>query len=437
MNYGKNEVEKTLCKTNSRAQKITSHLVLLLTKIILILVLFAAVLGISFGYGIFKGVIDAAPEIDVASIEPSGYATMVYDSKGNLTETLVKSGANRLEASYEELPQCLIDAFVAIEDSRFWSHKGVDVRSMVRAAVGIITGDSSAGGGSTLTQQLIKNNVFPNFVNETNSERFERKIQEQYLALKIEKQMSKKEILEAYMNTINLGQGCLGVQTAAKRYFNKDAADLTLSECAVIAGITQSPSGNDPVKHPDVNARRREKVLNNMKKLGFINQTEYDEAMADNVYDRILETASNTQTSKPYSYFVDALIKQIVKDLVNKKGYSETQAYNLLYSGGLTITATQDADIQSICDGEVANVDNYLAGSEWGLDYALTVHHTDGTSENYSKEQLAAYISSTTGDQYPLVFSTQDAAQNAINNYKSTPTIFSAKTQSCWFVVVV
>jgi large subunit ribosomal protein L6 len=154
MNYGKNEVEKTLRKTNSRSQKITSHLVLLLTKIILILVLFAAVLGISFGYGIFKGVIDAAPEIDVASIEPSGYATMVYDSKGNLTETLVKSGANRLEASYEELPQCLIDAFVAIEDSRFWSHKGVDVRSMVRAAVGIITGDSSAGGGSTLTQQL-------------------------------------------------------------------------------------------------------------------------------------------------------------------------------------------------------------------------------------------------------------------------------------------
>ena len=109
MNYGKNEVEKTLRKTNSRSQKITSHLVLLLTKIILILVLFAAVLGISFGYGIFKGVIDAAPEIDVASIEPSGYATMVYDSKGNLTETLVKSGANRLEASYEELPQCLIE----------------------------------------------------------------------------------------------------------------------------------------------------------------------------------------------------------------------------------------------------------------------------------------------------------------------------------------
>ena len=199
MNYGKNEVEKTLRKTNSRSQKITSHLVLLLTKVILILVLFAAVLGISFGYGIFKGVIDAAPEIDVASIEPSGYATMVYDSKGNLTETLVKSGANRLEASYEELPQCLIDAFVAIEDSRFWSHKGVDVRSMVRAAVGIITGDSSAGGGSTLTQQLIKNTVFNGGMETSKGSKIERKIQEQYLALQLTKNVDRKVILTNYL----------------------------------------------------------------------------------------------------------------------------------------------------------------------------------------------------------------------------------------------
>ena len=247
MNYGKNEVEKTLRKTNSRSQKITSHLVLLLTKIILILVLFATVLGISFGYGIFKGVIDAAPEIDVASIEPSGYATMVYDSKGNLTETLVKSGANRLEASYEELPQCLIDAFIAIEDSRFWSHKGVDVRSMVRAAVGIITGDSSAGGGSTLTQQLIKNNIFEGGNEDTFGEKLERKIQEQYLAIQLEKIMDKKIILKNYLNTINLGNNTLGVKAAALRYFDKDVSDLTLSEATVIAGITQNPSRFNPL----------------------------------------------------------------------------------------------------------------------------------------------------------------------------------------------
>ena len=133
-------------------------------------------------------------------------------------------------------------AFVAIEDERFYKHNGIDIQGIIRAGVnGVAHGFHFTEGASTLTQQLIKNNVFPNFINESKYQRIERKIQEQYLALKIEKEMSKEEILEAYMNTINLGQGCLGVQTAAQRYFNKDAKDLTLSECAVIAAITQSP----------------------------------------------------------------------------------------------------------------------------------------------------------------------------------------------------
>ena len=427
MNYGKSNLSRRKKRISSKKRMKKKRVGVRLFKAFVLCILLLGIVGVAAGGVFVKHVIDNTPEVTAKDILPQGYTTSIVDQNGTVLEQLKDSDSNRVYKKYDEISKYMGDAFVAIEDERFYKHNGIDLQGIIRAGVvGVTHGFHFTEGASTLTQQLIKNNVFPNFVNETNSERFERKIQEQYLALKIEKQMSKKEILEAYMNTINLGQGCLGVQTAAKRYFNKDAADLTLSECAVIAGITQSPSGNDPVKHPDVNARRREKVLNNMKKLGFINQTEYDEAMADNVYDRILETASNTQTSKPYSYFVDALIKQIVKDLVNKKGYSETQAYNLLYSGGLTITATQDADIQSICDEEVSNVDNYLAGSEWGLDYALTVHHTDGTSENYSKEQLAAYISSTTGDQYPLVFSTKDAAQNAINNYKSTLNIDEA-----------
>src|SRR5699024_4998016 len=155
-------------------------------------------------------------------------------------------------------------------------------------------------------------------------DRVERKLQEQYLALQIEKEMSKEEILEAYMNTINLGQGCLGVQTAATRYFNKDAADLTLSECAVIAAITQNPTNYDPVTNPEKNATRRETVLSNMLDQGYITQAEYDEAMADQVYDRILETAAVTADTTPYSYFTDALIEDVVQDLMDEKGYTET-----------------------------------------------------------------------------------------------------------------
>ena len=274
MNYGKNEVEKTLRKTNSRSQKITSHLVLLLTKIILILVLFAAVLGISFGYGIFKGVIDAAPEIDVASIEPSGYATMVYDSKGNLTETLVKSGANRLEASYEELPQCLIDAFVAIEDSRFWSHKGVDVRSMVRAAVGIITGDSSAGGGSTLTQQLVKNLFL-------SSERsYWRKANEAYMALIVDARYSKDRILELYMNEVYLGQSgdneIRGFPLASLYYFGRPVEELSLDQQALLVGMVKGASVYNPWRNPKLALERRNLVLRLLQQQQVIDQELYD-----------------------------------------------------------------------------------------------------------------------------------------------------------------
>ena len=319
-------------------------------------------------------------------------------------------------------------AFVAIEDERFYKHNGIDIQGIIRAGVnGVAHGFHFTEGASTLTQQLIKNNVFPNFINESKYQRIERKIQEQYLALKIEKEMSKEEILEAYMNTINLGQGCLGVQTAAQRYFNKDAKDLTLSECAVIAAITQSPSNLNPVSNPENNAKRREKVLKNMKEQGSITKDEYDEAMADNVYDRISETASNTTASKPYTYFIDAVINQVVDDLVTEKSYTETQAYNLLYSGGLTINVTQDADIQSICDDEVANVGDYLNGdSEYGLDYALTIHRADGSSENYSKEQLASYIQTEWGYDTPLLYGSEESAQEAIDAFKSTLNINEA-----------
>ena len=246
MNYGKTEVSRKLRRISSKTEKLTSRMIFLFVKLILVAVLLMAAFAASLGYGALKGIIDSAPEIDVASIEPSGYATMVYDREGNLTETLVKSGANRLEATYEELPQCLIDAFVAIEDSRFWSHKGIDIRSILRAAVGVITGES-AGGGSTLTQQLIKNNIFEGGNENTFGEKLERKIQEQYLAVQLEKIMDKKIILKNYLNTINLGNNTLGVKAAALRYFNKDVSDLTLSEATVIAGITQAPTRYNPL----------------------------------------------------------------------------------------------------------------------------------------------------------------------------------------------
>ena len=424
MNYGKNEVARKLQRSSSKTQKVASKLVLWLVKLVLVLFTVGIILSVSLGYGIFKGIIDAAPEIDVASIEPSGYATMVYDSKGNLTETLVKSGSNRLEATYEELPQCLIDAFVAIEDSRFWSHHGVDLRSMIRAAVGILT-NNPAGGGSTLTQQLIKNNIFAGGNEDSFGEKLERKLQEQYLALQLEKIMDKEIILKNYLNTINLGNNTLGVKSAAKRYFGKDVSDLTLSEATVIAGITQNPTKYNPLseKGQKNNEEKRRVILQYMYEQGKISKEDQEEALADDVYSRIQNVDLVTQESQnPYSYFTDELTEQVMTALQEKLGYTESQASNLLYAGGLSIYTTQDTDLQAIVDEEVNNPDNYDV-VYYSVDYRLSIQHEDETVTNYSDETMKTYYRTDLGQtSYDGLFKTKEEADAAIAAYKSAMT---------------
>lgn len=420
MNYGKNEVSRKLRHISSKTEKITSRMIFLFVKLILVIILLMMAFAVSLGYGALKGIIDSAPEIDVASIEPSGYATMVYDSKGNLTETLVKSGANRLEATYEELPQCLIDAFVAIEDARFWSHKGIDIRSILRAAVGVITGEP-AGGGSTITQQLIKNNIFEGGNEDTFGEKLERKIQEQYLAVQLEQIMDKKIILKNYLNTINLGNNTLGVKAAALRYFNKDVSELTLSEATVIAGITQAPTRYNPLTETGRknNEEKRRVILQYMYEQGKISKEEQEEALADDVYSRITNvnlTARENET--PYSYFTDELITQVMEALQDKLGYTETQASNLLFSGGLEIHTTQDPDIQTIVDEEINNPDNYDV-VYYSVDYQLSVTHADGTTTHYSDESMGSYFRNDLGrSSFNGLFNTKEEADEAIALYK-------------------
>ena len=420
MNYGKTEVSRKLRRISSKTEKLTSRMIFLFVKLILVAVLLMAAVAASLGYGALKGIIDSAPEIDVASIEPSGYATMVYDREGNLTETLVKSGANRLEATYEELPQCLIDAFVAIEDSRFWSHKGIDIRSILRAAVGVITGES-AGGGSTLTQQLIKNNIFEGGNENTFGEKLERKIQEQYLAVQLEKIMDKKIILKNYLNTINLGNNTLGVKAAALRYFNKDVSDLTLSEATVIAGITQAPTRYNPLTENGRknNEEKRRVILQYMYEQGLIDKEAQEEALADDVYSRITNVNLTAQENEsPYTYFTDELITQVMEALQEELGYTETQASNLLFSGGLEIHTTQDPKMQAIVDEEVNNPDNYDV-VYYSVDYQLSVTHADGTTTHYSDESMGSYFRNDLGrSSFNGLFDSKEEADEAISLYK-------------------
>lgn len=419
MNYGKNSTRKREKELTSKGTMICKKFSIIFLKTLLVCLLALLVIGGCAGFGILKGVIDSAPEINLDDTTPTGYLSTVLDKDGNQTATLVATGSNRVYATIDEIPEDLQHAFVAIEDERFYDHNGIDLKGIMRAGVKAVTTGSFSEGASTLTQQLLKNNVFTNWTSESSlADKFERKIQEQYLAVQLEKKVSKEWILENYLNTINLGQNTLGVQAASKRYFNKNVSELNLSECAVIAAITQNPSRFNPISNPDNNAERRKKVLGNMLEQGYITQSQYDEAIADDVYDRIQVVNMATEEESVTSYFVDELTDQIIQDLIDLKGYTETQAYKVLYSGGLTIYSTQDPTIQAICDEEVNNLDNYPTAPKYSFSYRLTIEKTDGTFANYSEQTMLSYYQSANPD-YSLNFASQEDAQAAIDQYKA------------------
>ena len=419
MNYGKKATEKKLKESASNTHRYASKLFLGFFKTILLCMVMTVVVGASIGIGMIRGIIDSAPEINIESIVPQGFATTVYDSAGNLTDTLVTAGSNRDPVTYEELPQDLIDAFVAIEDSRFWTHNGIDPRSIVRAVKGVLTGDSSAGGGSTLTQQLIKNNVFNGGREQSFGETLERKFQEQYLAVQLTKTMSKETVLTNYLNTINLGNDCLGVKVAARRYFDKEVSDLTLSECAVIAGITQNPSRLNPISGQERNAEKRKVILQYMFDQGYITKEEQEEALADDVYSRIQTVDSVIETSTPYSYFTDELVGQVMDALMEKLGYSYNQAHNLLYSGGLQIMTTQDPVLQAMVDEEVNNPENYNT-VKYSMEYRLSITHADGTTTHYSQENLKTWHRQNGNTGFDALYDSKDEARADAENYKAS-----------------
>lgn len=418
MHYSKRKTKMKLRSMNSDIPKIEKKIGVTVFKSILGAFLLCLFIGCSIGLGIVRGIIKNAPDISAIDVAPSGYATNIYDSENNVIQTLVMEGSNRHEAKYNEFPKNLINAFIAIEDERFWTHNGIDIKGIFRAiGVGLSNGQFSEGA-STITQQLIKNNVFKGGAEQKFGDLIERKIQEQYLAIKLEEQLPKETILEYYLNTINLGSNTLGVQAASQRYFHKDVSELTLSECAVIAAITQNPTKYNPITKPEKNAERRESVLNRMLNQGLITQAEYDEAIADDVYARI-QTTTETTGQTVYSYFTDALINSVMEDLQKKLGYTQTQAHNMLYSGGLSIYTTMDPTIQGIVDEEINNEENYPI-VEYSIYYSLSVTHADGTVTSYNETDLKNYHrKNLEKPAFKLIFADDNAIQTAVDEFKA------------------
>ncbi len=266
-----------------------------------------------------------------------------------LDETL-RGNRKILYSDYEDIPENLVNAFVAIEDKRFFDHNGVDLYRTLGAAANYVLGFDKRFGASTITQQLIKN------VSGKNEISVSRKIQEILWAYDLERKMSKEEILENYLNVINLSQGCYGVGAAADIYYSKPISELTLSECATIAAITNSPTYYNPIRNPENNKERRNLILDEMLEQGYIDQEAYAEAFNSEISLNVNETAISEITN---SWYVDMVVDDVISDLVLEYGYSEEVAARMVYNGGLRIVTAMNPTVQRVMDKYYQNTSNF------------------------------------------------------------------------------
>ena len=296
-----------------------------------------------------------------------------YNEDGSLKElTRLHGEENRIWVNLEDMSEYLPKAVIAIEDQRFRKHHGVD---WIRT-VGVIVKPSNLGqGGSTITQQLIKN------LTDEKQVTLSRKFNEILSALNLEKHNKKDDILEAYLNTIFLSNGCYGVRTAAETYFGKDVDKLNIAECACLASITQSPSKYNPLINPENNRQRQLLVLSEMLEQGLITKEQYDEAVAykmvftnspDYKGSQVTGDDKDAQTNVIDSWYIDYVIKTVISDL-QKQGYTYRRARNMIYGGGLKIYSAMDQNVQASLEDVYENYrrmpDESVQGAMAVMDY--------------------------------------------------------------------
>lgn len=354
-------------KRKKKKKKGIRRLFGLLFKLFLLLIVICAAY---VGY-----VIITTPEIDTSNIyENISQSSIIYDDQGEVLESVATS-QNRTNVEYNEMPANLINAFVAVEDKTFFTHKGFNVIRIFGAIKDSVLLHKDIGGTSTITQQLARN------IYLTNERSMTRKIREAYYTIILERHLSKEQIIEAYLNTINLGFGAYGVQTAAQSYFGCDVQDLTIAECATLASLPKSPAKYAPLKryeadkveadNPDIlledggyvvvydsNYRdRQELVLKFMNEQGYITDAEYQAALQEDI--RADLKPSSMTTSKVSSYFGDYCVSEVIDDLVTELNMDEESAKNLVYSQGVRIYSTLNVEMQKSAEDEFSKLSNF------------------------------------------------------------------------------
>ena len=310
--------------------------------------------------GAVYGWLKTAPKVDFEKLTGNmNQTTFIYDSKNNVISKLTgKDNKDSEPISYEQAPKFLKDAIISIEDERFEEHPGIDIQGIINAGIGYVQGfitnnPNAARGGSTITQQVIKN------ITNNTQVTPQRKVQEWAAAIDLEKKCSKWQILEMYMNYSYFGNSCRGVQSASKKYFGKDVWDLSLAQCALLTGITNSPGKNNPFTE---NGRkeaksRQELILKKMLELKKIDQRQYDQAVSEPMI--YAEKSESAKVTNVQSYFVDQVINDVKQALMKEKNVSSSMALYMIYNGGLKIYTTQDPDMQADMD-EIFLNDEYF-----------------------------------------------------------------------------
>ncbi|MGN0244120.1 MAG: transglycosylase domain-containing protein [Lachnospiraceae bacterium] len=356
MNYNSKKIDKLQQQFTSQAPRTRHHLVFIFTKIILLLIAAILVLVSIFMIGELNSIIQNAPDLSEVQQQTEGYDSVILTSEHQRLQQLSTSSTEHRYKTIDEIPVHLQNAFIAIEDKQFYQHHGILISGFFKDIWYSIRTQSLCEESSTITQQLIKNNVFSVYREGTFREQLERNIQGQYLALQLEKDTDKQTILEYYLNSISLGQNTLGVEAAAQYYFHKSVSELSLSESTVLAAIAQNPIRLDPVSNPEQNQSQQVNILKTMLDQQMISQQEWKKALRDPVYERIhnIHDTSQDNTSASVSDFSDAVVQEVINDLQEQKGYTQTQAYHAVYNGGLTIYSTQSSTIQKICDDTIS-----------------------------------------------------------------------------------
>ena len=333
-------------KNGNRTKKIIKTILVVFCVIAL-----ACIIGVSMYVG---AIVDEKLDLSLFTLEKSHSATKIFAMKDGEWEEWEEEkiiGERNFEyASISEIPDNLINAFISIEDKRFWTHSGVDFYRSAGAILNYFLNFGGKFGASTITQQLIKN------VTGRDEISIERKIREASWALELEKHLSKEEILELYLNVINLSDNCYGVGVAAQRYFSKDVSELSLIECASIAAITNNPSYYNPIRHPENNAARRDTILKEMYEQGMISEEEFE---ANYSVELKLSPNDSVVKSPIHSWYVDMVINDVIADLQEEKGMSREEANELVFGGGLEIYIQVDLEIQKIMEDHYKNTSNF------------------------------------------------------------------------------